>query len=642
MKKRLLVCLLCLLSVCTLVFGTACGSASAKNPLTPSVVTVDDGLHQVKIQETGRNFVENSATDYKIIPPEKSDGNSVVAISELRMFVKEATGAMLETEEDDVEYSDSAKYISLGDNGYSQTAGIVYDREVLKSTGARVLTKGNSIFIGGAGSKGMLNAVYEFLKYTFGFEVYTEEIYDLEKKNTVPLYDYDITEVPDFEYRPVNYGSLSNAQYTSRMRFDGVGDIFMPVGGSYWHNTLKYLPKETYQAAHPSWYSTSGDQLCFTARGNEEEFAAMQDTFFEQLKSVVKNYSAENISITAEDNANWCSCDACLAAKNKYGANSAVLIKFCNEMSERLDDWIKTNDEGVPHDRVVNIVFFAYNATTEAPVTQDSQGNYVPVSDDVVCRDNVYVFYAPIMAMFNESFLSVNNRFYYETLKKWQALSRKTYLWVYQTNFSAYLYPYNNFNVIQENYKIYKSFNVQYLFDQGQHDNLKATAFSEFKYWLTYKLAWNVNLDLSELTDLYFKKVYGPASDTMRSYYEDLKTHMMYLENEKGVNGNIYYAIGEPDFFPKFTIDRFLSKLETALEQIRPLSETDPELYSAYDKNIKVESMFPRTAMLSFYSGYYSDGEKAEMKESFTNDASYLGFTKYREAHDISGLINMW
>ncbi len=646
--KKIMLALLCLaLPVCfagcaqkNIESGGA--SPSTQNPYTPSQAEQAEGTHNSTLTETGKKLVENGTTQYKIIAPQDTDWNSTMAVSEFQNFMEQATGAVFDVA-NATEYNADDKYIVIGQNAYAESAGVSYDRTTLKKTGVRVTTKGNSVFLGGASSKGTLNAVYEFLRQTVGYEIYAKDVIVLDKSNNVPLYSYDITEVPDFEYNPLGYGSvLTDSVYLARMRSLQSEQVFATVKRNLWHNSLEIVSPQTY-GEHTDWYSADGKQLCYTAHGNPDEYAALQEVVFNVIKETVKDKpTIDNIPFTIEDNNSWCTCDACAMSKQTYGTDSAVVVKFFNDLGEKLDEWIKTNDEGVPHDRAVKLTFFAYYATTDAPVNKNADGTYSPKDESVVCRDNVNVLYAPIQAMFNERFDSPSNLQYYETLKGWSACCDTVSLWIYQTNFHNYMYPYNSWDVTQYNYKLFSKFNLMYLFDQGQFDNGRATAFSELKYYLTYRLAWDVNADVAKLTQDYFDNVYGPAAKTMIEMYDAERMYMKHLEKNKGVTGSIYYGIGDAEYFPKYTLDKFLSYTEKALEEIAPLATVDAERYAIYRNHIKIESMFPRFALYNNYSGYYSSELFAELKTAFREDVQALGFTSYRENYDIFSAMNLW
>jgi hypothetical protein len=135
-----------------------------------------------------------------------------------------------------------------------------------------------------------------------------------------------------------------------------------------------YLPPSTYKTSKPEWYSEPrGDQLCYTAHRNEELRAEMIDIISAriiELFSMEKYKDYNHISVSIEDNQNCCICDTCAAAKQKYGADSAVMVMFLNDVAEVVEAWMNT-DAGAAYKRDFRILFFAYHATNAAPVVYD-------------------------------------------------------------------------------------------------------------------------------------------------------------------------------------------------------------------------------------------------------------------------------
>ena len=136
-------------------------------------------------------------------------------------------------------------------------------------------------------------------------------------KTRLKVHNFNLIEVPDIELRIATHGNVANSvDLRTRMRFNGsstnTGDIWMGPHPSYpYHNTFQWFPKAKYQTAHPKWYSTTGEQICFTAHGDEKEFEIMFDTFMTDFIRVLEqNPKCTTISITQEDRNVWCQCDA--------------------------------------------------------------------------------------------------------------------------------------------------------------------------------------------------------------------------------------------------------------------------------------------------------------------------------------------
>ena len=227
---------------------------------------------EVIIEPTANNIVDKKKSSYKILIPDNAETNEEKAASELSYFLHEATEVSLPIISD-AKAQTSGKYISIGNTSVLNNAGLKGLNSELGLEGYRIKTVGDNICIYAATSRGVINGVYGFLQYSLGYEFYYDDVYDLDKVSTLPLYDYDIKDVPDIETRIAGYGYQAyNIKTMQRMRMQKFEDTF---AGSTYHNCFAYLPPSTYQSEHPEWYAqhSTVTQLCFTARGNSMALA---------------------------------------------------------------------------------------------------------------------------------------------------------------------------------------------------------------------------------------------------------------------------------------------------------------------------------------------------------------------------------
>ena len=604
--------------------------------------------HSINISKSNVNFVINGQSDYKILLPAKPQFEEVIfAAEEIKSFVFEATGADIEViyENEDIvsNFNETSKFIVIGECELTNKILPDFDKKSLMRSGYKIFNQGKSVFLVGGGDFGTLYAAYEFLHHQIGFECYTSDEIAFDKVDSLKLCEFDITDIPDFTYRMSNVGEeRRNSVFSKRMRMNSEsanGNIWMSPIRVPWHNTFGYLPPETYRVAHPKWYSDTGEQLCFYAHGDEMEYKALFDTFMKKFIEVIEaNPKVDNITITQQDRDLWCECDACKADFEKYGTNAATIIKFCNKVSDTLADYFEKN--GI--ERNINICFFAYHKTTNAPVIIDSQGQYKPIDSDVICRDNVYCFYAPIYADFIRPLSDPVNRIFADNMDKWFAVSKKMYLWIYSTHFNSYFSPMETTNAMQENYMFAKAHGVDYLFDQSQFNNGSSTDWIKLKAYLNSKLAWNVQADIEELTNGFFENYYKFASSEMRRVFDAYRDWFEKLKHEKNLPGGINDDMMLEEYCPKETLDMFLNMFEKAYESILFLKNENPELYSKLFDRICLETLVYRYYQIKVYSSYYSKDDVISMKEDFKNDVERLGIDRWYEMAEISKLWESW
>jgi hypothetical protein len=188
-----------------------------------------------------------------------------------------------------------------------------------------------------------------------------------------------------------------------------------------------------------------------------------------ELFSMEQYKDYRHISVSIEDNQNCCTCPMCLAEKQKYGADSAVMVKFCNDVAKKISAWMET-EEGKPYARDFRILFFAYHATNDAPVKYNEETDTYEPIDGLVCDPHVAVYFAETNGDYMTNFHDENtaNTQIGKNMKGWGALSQEIYFWSYSTNFCYFLTPYNSFDSVQDILKFAKNENAMYVMIQDQ------------------------------------------------------------------------------------------------------------------------------------------------------------------------------
>ena len=657
MKKIFTRIILIIFSLMMAVSAVACDQTTTggnnmntnlKGTITPSQSPWEEELktlHQINVTTGTKDLVVDGKTEYKIVIPKISDYDETnTGANELQLFLGQSTGAYFEIVNDEnLSYDANSKYISVGETALIEKADIVVDRKMLTRSGYTILTKGSSVFIIGGGDFGTLWGCYEFLKHEINWEIYSQNEIVYDTTANLKLHEFDLIDVPDFTYRMSTFGwTRADKETCQRMRHNdesGGGKVWMGPGPA-WHNTLEYLPPEKWKAAHPKWYSLDGQQLCFNAQGDEEEFKLMFQAFMDSFIGVINaNPGIENITITQEDVNVWCSCEACKAKLQKYGTDGADIVHFCNKVSVALEEYFNANNI----DRKINICFFAYHRTTEAPVVKnETTGEWEPIDSSVICRPNVYCFYAPIRADYLRDFYDTANLAYKQTMDKWCVLAPEMYLWVYSTRFPDYFAPYNNLNQMQPNYILSKAHNVSYIFDQTQWNNAYSTDWGFLKQYLQVKLQWDVLADREQLIENFMNNFYKDAAEPMKKALNLYNTWFEYLKTEKNLPGPYSNNIITTQYWPKGVVDTMLGFFDEAYKAIEPLKQTDPTLYARLYDRICIETLVYRKIDITLYFTQYSDSELLDLKMSFKQDVNRIGISRYNEQLTIDELWKTW
>ncbi len=643
MKKKLISILL----VLTVLFSlTACkkrgGGESVNESALGSDIPTESGISVVK----NEYIVKNGASDYEILYSADATGTERLAVSEFADFFKEATRISLRTVSDDKMKADG-KYISIGYTKLLENAGYTYSASELKYDGFKIKTSGNDVLIFGASDYGTIYGVYETLGYLFDFEYFFNDSYRLNRGVTnLSLYDFDVVEIPDIEYRATGYGSLSaNTIDCYRLRMRPYPEFFIGINGVVFHNGLQYVKDSPLYDL--SWISESGDQLCYTAHGDEEELQNMLDASFDVLtKHLINNPSKNIVTYTIEDNQNFCTCDSCYSLVSEYnGANSSVVILYLNRLNAMIQDWFKS-PEGEPYARDLDIVFFAYNATTDAPVVFNEETKKYEGINGLTIDKGVSVLYAPIAVDFTEGLNEGDNALFYKTAKQWSDISPSMYLWLYSTNFLYYLTPYDSFDGIAENYAVAKEIKTRWIFDQAVwNDYGFTTGWSNLKSYLNAKLAWDSSLDIDVLIDEYFETCFGAGAEDMKEYFNEMRVLTTYNKEYNGLGGlrSIYQDVLQEKFWPKTLLSKWIQHCDDAIAKIESLKDNDPLAYQNYYKNIAGERLSAYYLFIMLYTYNTEESTIKNYQMQFKLDSQSLGLTLTGEGNGtVEGLIKTW
>ncbi len=603
-------------------------------------------LHKVSVQETSNPFVSQvdgvASTEYQIV----SGGGDLTqkATSFVQGHLARATGAILNVSRaEDVEYSAEGKYIYFNCPTQFAAAGLTMPTEDIGPSGYYIKTVGNGVFVATKAETGAQQAAIALLRHLVGYEMFAVDCVSYSK-NGATMPNMDIVERPDYDFYVASNKIDADTMYG--MGFQNSLDVFINVtseASSYgpWHNSLDYLPEKDYGEEHSDWYSdvAYGDQflhdLCYTAHGNATELEAMVTEVARIMVDYAERFpNIPTIAFTIEDHNTVCSCSACTTHARQYNNSyAAAVIQFLNRVNEKVQSTLAANaQQQNKAKRDLNILFFAYHKMLTPPAKKNAQGVWTPIDDTVVCAKEVGVYLAPIEANYGYSFNDEINAIYKDNCDGWAACADLMYIWTYNTNFHYYMYPCNSFDSMIENYRYFKEMGAVYMWSQGQHNQNNASHFSNFKDYVNSQALFDVRANMKDLTDKYFANYFQDAAQPMRQYYDELQAHLTYLlyTNPTAFNRVTHAEIATISFWPQQLLVQWLGYIDQAYQAIEKYQISNPTLYEALEKRIKIESIFLRYAQITLYSGSYPS-QLDEMRIAFKNDCEELGITQKAE-----------
>ncbi len=634
--------LLILIIISALIFSFAsCGSNGTEK------VPIDNGSKAEPPYQTVENqyFVENGKTDYVILIPENANANTLSAASEMEALFEEAIGSDIAVLTDNTEIPEGKKIISIGDTKEA-IAALGVNGSDMEAESFRIVTEDDSIYVIGQGG-GVIWGVYQLLSYMFNYEFYKADCYTLNTGvKELNFFTIDETQSPDIDYFPSLYHGL-RGNATDSMRYRHSNEWSIMVGKQY-HNSFIVLDPEIYAAQHPSWYNATKTQLCYTSHGDEAELELMiekaVDFYVHELElAPTKTYAA----FIMQDNRDWCYCDACEKSAKKYGAQSTAQLIMAHRIREGITERLRANGDT----RNIKVVTMVYYKCEDVPaVWSETEGKYV-LSDSTLNFEGIVPFWAAMDLKDHEKPWSApENQQAVALLTQINDLFEEFWVWDYAVNFHDYMTPFNSFGTLSDDFKFLSKFNIGYYLYQCDHDAGNTTGFGALKTYLVSKLRWDADLDIKELTDNYFRAVYGSGSIAMKEIYSQyMVLATLNAQGYTDAQGNeilpwsqsIYSSsVTNEIYWPKAVLNEWLALIDESYAAIEPLKETDKASYDVYEYNIRMESIFVRY----LYARNYMTADTAEnisFKTELYNDV-VSSFNKYGEGDRlVSGFANL-
>lgn len=607
---------------------------------------------------------------YNIIIPKDASACERFAAQELKDFVFKATDVELQIATESEMRPDEFCF-SVGKTRLLSEHGITPELKSLKYDGFILKTVGNIFFIAGARERGTLYGVYEYLERELGVRFISDDCTHIPK-GAFKFPQLDMAMIPEFELRSFFCQHIRDDElFSARMRMValwgkereelGYGlqyDFFDTV-----HNTLDLLPPEIYYREHPEFFAHIPDrpiesddirkqarEICFSngikddGGLDESKQISGVKVVIESIKNLAEQYpSARYFMIGQQDSVdNYCRCEKCSGIYNKYGAQSAALIRFCNVVAREIKKWADREQNG----REINIVTFAYSFSEKPPVVKDEKGQYRAPDSQVMFEDNLCIRIAAadanyVYSLDDPSQISCKDSSSYpEIFRGWSALTKKIMVWDYNSNFMEFLWYFPNLRVIKKNLEFYKKLGVIYVFNEASVQDLWQT---RLKCYLAKNLMWNLSADTDSLIKEFCDIYYGYASENVLKViglYENRVTQLIstdegrllahnYINKNKnlfqGVNteniafgAHMYLAYWALDlyheFFPASLLEEMVATIKEAIDMAQKRGGEEDNVLI---RRLAAVILTPMRMLQLNFSEYYMDRDKKAFDREF-------------------------
>lgn len=514
----------------TLALLTGNSMAEWQNALKP----VGESTGQFMVVKDGQPLVG-------IMCPKQATTQDKKAAVDLQTWIKEITGATLE--------------ISFGKARGKMI--LIRTDPTLGNEGYAITNRVDQLLLAGGKTRGVINAVYALLEEDLGCRFYASASIRLPKTNTLVINPINRRYQPSLKLRDPFYSCAFDPEWSLRNRTCApsarVPEEFggrMDYDGMFVHTAEKMVPPAKYFATHPDYFAQLPDgtrstaQLCAT-------HPAVAQLAIEFVKQVLKaNPHAELVSVSKNDNTTVCHCERCAKLRAEEGSDMANQLILVNRVAEA----IETEHPDVTIDTL------AYLVTIQVPKTIRPRKN-VAIR---LCNDDVGSWQHP--------FTPAEQCDIAKLLTAWSAVHDRIYIWDYNVNFSHYLAPMPNLDVMAANIRFWITNHAEGVMLQGGYQGPAER--DELKSWVTSKLLWDPSRDEKALTQDLIWGHYGVAAPALAEYELLLnQIRVDFAEQMNSPKGGIRYRMDAP-----FLTKEFLDQAMKIFARAKNLAKGDEVL----------------------------------------------------------------
>ena len=400
---------------------------------------------------------------------------------------------------------------------------------------------GQNLIISGGSEEAVQHAVLVFLEEFLGCKWYTPTVEEIPTNPTL-----EIPKSLNFKYTP----DITTRTVHSRLFYESpafaekqkVTKVAFPyyVPNARVHTFNKFMPEELFFKDHPEYYALRGNkrtptQLCLT---NKKVLGIVKDSvtsLFQQFPEAVV------ISVSQDDNQQYCECENCSAIDKKEDSHAGTMIHFVNKIAKTFPN--KT------------ISTLAYQYTRKPPKVKPEENVLITLCS-IECDRS-----APIQEKCRD---------FADDLIGWSKLTNNIRIWDYTTQFTNFLAPFPNLLTIQPNIKFFRDQHTTWVFEQ--HSNNPSELF-ELRSYLMAKLLWNPDLELNDLIKEFTDGYYKEAGIFVRNYID--LVHEKILEDQ-----NFFlFLYGDPSqAFDSYLNAELLEQYDTFFDKAEKVVSYDPDI----------------------------------------------------------------
>ena len=339
------------------------------------------------------------------------------------------------------------------------------------------------------------------------------------------------------------------------------------------HTFHRFMPYDVFYEKNPEYYALRNGkrlptQLCLT---NNAVLEIVKDSVRSFFKS---SPISDVISVSQDDNTQYCQCENCSKIDNNEGSPAGSLIHFVNEIAKDFPD--KT------------ISTLAYQYTRKPPKTKPLENVLITLCS-IECDRSI-----PI---------DEGCKDFSSDLKGWSILTDNIRIWDYTTQFTNFLAPFPNWGTIKPNINLFVQNNAKWIFEQHSRND---SELFELRSYVMAKLLWDPSLNFNTLIKDFNDKYYGGGGKYITEYISKIQSQ---IDN----TSFFLFLYGDPSQgFDSFLSPQNLSNYDKLFN--KALSKVDYN--SNYFKRILRSKISIDYAILELYRKNFSDLYKLTFYEN--------------------------
>lgn len=473
--------------------------------------------------------------------PEHPTPQETSAGAELQHWIKEMTGA--------------AVPVNSGKGGHGRI--VIHTDNTLGDEGYAISISRGAIILSAGKTRGVMNAVFALLEEDLGCRFYANDSIRLPHTNTLVIAPVARRHVPQLKLRDPFYACAFDPLWSLRNRANAPNAAVpeeqgghMDYANMFVHTAAQIVPPEKYFKEHPDYFAQQADgtrttaQLCPT----HPDVAGIAIDYVRQV--LRDNPHTEIVSVSKNDVQVMCLCERCRKLRDAEGSEMANQLFLVNQVAAAIEQ---------EHPEVV-MDTLAYLDTIRVPKTARPRRN-VAIR---LCNDAVGAWNLPFTPAAQCEAASL--------VGAWSAVHNRIYIWDYNVNFSHYLAPMPNLDVMAANIRFWIKNHAEGVMLQGGYQGPAER--DQLKSWVSAKLLWNPAWDEKALTRDFIEGHYGQAAPALEEYealLQRLRTE--HAKDFAAPPGGIRYPMDAP-----FLTSTFVNQATAIFAQARALAGGDDEL----------------------------------------------------------------